>query len=95
MVNGNTNIAGHSIQFKGGISLAAQKNITESVYHVGGLKGDHCRDRIEHTLSHLYGVSSVKVDMASQQVVVSHDETVNSSGYIEETLQSLGYSVQE
>ena len=74
--------------------MATQKNTTQSVYHVGGLKGDHCRDRIEHTLSHLQGVSSVKVDMASKQVVVSHDESVNSSGYIEETLQSLGYSIQ-
>lgn len=79
---------------KGGISLATQKNTKQSVYRVGGLKGDHCRDRIEHTLSHLHGVSSVKVDLNSKQVAVNHDETVTSSGYIEETLQSLGYSIQ-
>lgn len=74
--------------------MATQKNTKQSVYRIGGLKGDHCRDRIEHTLSHLYGVSSVKVDMASKQVAVNHDESVTPSGYIEETLQSLGYSVQ-
>ncbi|WP_169717584.1 hypothetical protein SPSIL_025230 [Sporomusa silvacetica DSM 10669] len=73
--------------------MVTQKNTTQSVYHVGGIKGDHCRDRIEHTLSHLQGVASVKVDMASKQVAVSHDESLTSSG-IEETLQSLGYSVQ-
>lgn len=75
--------------------MATQKNTKKSVYRVGGLKGDHCRDRIEHTLSHLHGVSSVKVDMASRQVAVNHDEAITSSGYIEETLQSLGYSIQE
>ncbi|WP_425061043.1 hypothetical protein SCACP_18100 [Sporomusa carbonis] len=74
--------------------MATQKNTKHSVYRVGGLKGDHCRDRIEHTLSHLHGVSSVKVDLASKQVSVSHDEAVTPSGYIEETLQSLGYSIQ-
>jgi copper chaperone CopZ len=93
MANGNTTTAGQLIQYKGGIPLATQKNSKESVYHVGGLKGDHCRDRIEHTLSHLHGVSSVQVDLASKQVTVNHDESITSSGYIEETLQSLGYSV--
>lgn len=75
--------------------MAAQKNTKQSVYRVGGLKGEHCRDRIEHTLSHLYGVSAVTVDMTAKQVTVDHDESVTPSGNIEETLQSLGYSVQE
>lgn len=79
---------------KGGIPLAANTQTKQSVYRVGGLKGNHCRDRIEHTLSHLHGVSSVKVDLATSQVAVSHDESVTSSGYIEETLQALGYSIQ-
>lgn len=74
--------------------MATQKNTKQSVYHVGGIKGNHCRDRIEHTLSHLHGVSAVKVDMSSKQVSVDHDESITPSGYIEETLQSLGYSVQ-
>ncbi|HWR05254.1 heavy-metal-associated domain-containing protein [Sporomusa sp.] len=74
--------------------MATQKNTKQSIYRVGGLKGDHCRDRIEHTLSHLHGVSSVKVDLTSHQVAVNHDESITSSGYIEETLQSLGYSIQ-
>ena len=79
---------------KGGIPLATQKNTKQSIYRVGGLKGDHCRDRIEHTLSHLHGVSSVKVSLTTHQVAVTHDEAVTPSGYIEETLQSLGYSIQ-
>lgn len=74
--------------------MATYSNTKQSVYRVGGLKGDHCRERIEHTLSHLHGVSSVKVDMTSKQVSVNHDESITSSGYIEETLQSLGYSIQ-
>ncbi len=74
--------------------MSAQKNTKQSVYRVGGLKGDHCKDRIEHTLSHLHGVSSVTVDLTTKQVAINHDESVTSSGYIEETLQSLGYSIQ-
>lgn len=74
--------------------MPTQQNTKQSVYRVGGLKGDHCRDRIEHTLSHLDGVSSVKVDVNAKQVSVNHDESRTSSGYIEETLQSLGYSIQ-
>lgn len=74
--------------------MATHDTTKQSVYRVGGLQGEHCRDRIEHTLSHLHGVSSVKVDVASRQVTVNHDEAITSSGYIEETLQSLGYSLQ-
>lgn len=64
------------------------------VYQVGGLKGDHCRDRIEHTLSHLGGVAGVDVDLGAKQVRVTYDPDTIPSGYIEETLQSLGYSIQ-
>lgn len=74
--------------------MAAQNNTKQSVYRVGGLKGDHCRDRIEHTLSHLNGVSTVKVDLDTKQVSVNYDASVTPSGYIEETLQTLGYSIQ-
>ena len=68
--------------------------ITQS-YKVGGLKGDHCRDRIEHTLSHLDGVADVSVDLAAKKVSVQYDSTIIASGYIEETLESLGHSIQE
>lgn len=66
----------------------------QTVYRVGGLKGDHCRDRIEHTLSHLDGVDSVDVDLNDKLVKVSYNPNEIASGYIEETLQSLGYSIQ-
>ncbi|MDD4601427.1 hypothetical protein SDC9_06065 [bioreactor metagenome] len=72
------------------IGTATQK----STYRVGGLKGDHCRDRIEHTLSHLPGVESVDVSISSKQVNVNYNPNVIASGYIEETLQTLGYSIQ-
>lgn len=65
-----------------------------STYRVGGLKGDHCRDRIEHTLSHLEGVSAVDVDLSAKRVTVAYDNQAIAPGYIEETLQSLGYSIQ-
>ncbi|VBB07949.1 Hypothetical protein LUCI_3214 [Lucifera butyrica] len=68
--------------------------VRESIYQVGGLKGDHCRDRIEHTLSHLTGITGVNVDLNRKQVAVRYDSAVISDGYIEETLQTLGYSIQ-
>lgn len=66
----------------------------KAIYRVGGLKGDHCRDRIEHTLSHLPGVSGVDVNINNKQVSVNYNPDVIASGYIEETLQTLGYSIQ-
>lgn len=70
------------------------KGIQKTTYRVGGLKGNHCRDRIEHTLSHLPGISAVDVSVSSKQVSVNYDPDVIASGYIEETLQTLGYSIQ-
>jgi copper chaperone CopZ len=57
--------------------------------------GEHCVDRIEHTLSHLDGVSHVNVDQTNKQVSVEYDPNMVKSGYIEETLQTLGYSIRE
>jgi copper chaperone CopZ len=74
--------------------MKVQGDTRTALYQVGGLKGNHCRDRIEHTLSHLGGVASVKVDVGAGEVKVEYDPAVIPSGYIEETLQSLGYSIQ-
>lgn len=74
--------------------MKVQGGTKTAVYQVGGLKGDHCRDRIEHTLSHLGGVAAVRVDLGAKQVKVEYDPAVIPSGYLEETLQSLGYSIQ-
>jgi copper chaperone CopZ len=74
--------------------IKAQGDTTTALYQVGGLKGAHCRDRIEHTLSHLGGVAAVTVDLGAKQVKVEYNPAVIPSGYIEETLQSLGYSIQ-
>ena len=77
-----------------GVGILAAGNTKTAVYQVGGLKGDHCRDRIEHTLSHLDGVAGVNVDLGAKKVKVDYDPAVIPSGYIEETLQTLGYSIQ-
>jgi copper chaperone CopZ len=57
--------------------------------------GEHCVDRIEHTLSQLDGVSHVNVDQINKQVSVEYDSDMLKSGYIEETLQTLGYSIRD
>lgn len=74
--------------------MADRKAMQKLTYQVGGLKGDHCRDRIEHTLSHLPGIDSVDVNINNKKVSVNYNPDVISSGYIEETLESLGYSIQ-
>ncbi|SDF40174.1 heavy-metal-associated domain-containing protein [Sporolituus thermophilus] len=74
--------------------MPVSKTIKKSVYSIGGLKGDHCRDRIEHTLSHLDGITDVDVNLNTRQVTVEYDANIIASGYIEETLQTLGYSIR-
>ncbi|MDR3564856.1 MAG: heavy-metal-associated domain-containing protein [Negativicutes bacterium] len=74
--------------------MSGKSGVTTTLYHVGGLKGEHCRDRIEHTLSHLDGVQQVTVDLSAKVVEVAYDDSAIPGGYIEETLQTLGYSVQ-
>ncbi len=66
----------------------------KTIYRIGGLKGDHCRDRIEHVLGHLGGIEKVNVDLNSKSVTVDYDPNVIASGYIETTLTTLGYSIQ-
>jgi copper chaperone len=65
-----------------------------AVYTVGGLKGEHCRDRIEHVIRHLDGVDKVAVDMTNKRVSVDYNPSEIASGYIETTLTTLGYSIQ-
>ena len=74
-----------------GTNLGAE----ESVFRVGGLMGDHCRDRIEHTLYHLGGVTGVSVNLQEKTVQVGYDPELIAGDYIEETLQSLGYSIHK
>lgn len=68
---------------------------SNAVYRVGGLMGEHCIDRIEYILSQLDGIKHVNVDQTSKQVSVEYNSDIIKSGYIEETLQTLGYSIRE
>ena len=89
---GYTTTAGTRFQ-KGGCK--EQVKTTSSKYRIGGLMGEHCVDRIEHTLSQHEGAKHVNVDQNNKQVSVEYDPNVIKSGYIEETLQTLGYSIRE
>ena len=75
--------------------MKSQNKTSNTVYRVGGLMGEHCIDRIEYTLAQLDGISHVNVDQVNKQVSVEYDSEVIDSGYIEETLQTLGYSIRE
>lgn len=67
----------------------------ESSFIVGGIKGDHCLKRIKNTLSALEGIDRVDVDEKTNQVSVAYNASQIQSEYIEQTLEALGYSVQE
>ncbi len=75
-------------------AMNMRSRATNSIYRIGGLMGEHCVDRIEQTLSHLDGVSHVNVDQANKQVAVEYDLQQVTSDHIEETLQTLGYSIR-
>lgn len=64
-------------------------------YRVDGLQGEHCRRRIERVLSQLPGVDKVAVDLSAGNVYVAYNADRIAADYIAETLQTLGYAVQE
>lgn len=62
------------------------------VLKVEGMSCGHCVNSIESSVGELAGVSSVKVDLASNQVTVQYDnaETLEK---IKETIEDQGYEV--
>ncbi len=62
------------------------------VLKVEGMSCGHCVNSIESSVGELEGVSSVKVDLASNQVTVQYDnaETLKK---IKETIEDQGYEV--
>ncbi|WP_153723327.1 copper chaperone CopZ [Sporosarcina cascadiensis] len=64
----------------------------KEVLKVEGMSCGHCVNSIESSVGELKGVSSVKVDLAGNEVTVEFDneETLNQ---IKETIEDQGYEV--
>lgn len=64
----------------------------KEVLKVDGMSCGHCVNSIESSVGALNGVSSVKVDLANNEVTVEYDnaETLKE---IKETIEEQGYEV--
>lgn len=64
----------------------------KEVLKVEGMSCGHCVNSIESSVGELKGVSSVKVDLAGNEVTVEfeNEETLNQ---IKETIEDQGYEV--
>lgn len=64
----------------------------KEVLKVEGMSCGHCVNSIESSVGELKGVSSVKVDLANNEVTVEYDNeaTLNE---IKETIEDQGYEV--
>lgn len=61
---------------------------------LGGVFDGEAKSDIEYTLGEMESVSNVDVDLTSKQVSFQYDPQVISKDIIENTLNSLGYSVR-
>ncbi|MBO8163977.1 MAG: copper chaperone CopZ [Brevibacillus sp.] len=67
--------------------------MTTVTLQVKGMSCQHCVNAIEGALGKLTGVSGAKVDLDSNQVTVSYDETQVRIEKVKETIEEQGYDV--
>ena len=60
---------------------------------VAGMTCAHCQKRIENNVGKLYGVQSVKADLATGEVRVVYDPAKTDPGAMRETIENVGYTV--
>jgi copper chaperone len=64
----------------------------KEVLKVEGMSCGHCVNSIESSVGELKGVSSVKVDLANNEVTVEFDNEMTLN-QIKETIEDQGYEV--
>ncbi|MDW0111172.1 copper chaperone CopZ [Sporosarcina aquimarina] len=64
----------------------------KEVLKVEGMSCGHCVNSIESSVGELKGVSSVKVDLAGNEVTVEYDNEA-TLGQIKEAIEDQGYEV--
>lgn len=64
-----------------------------TVMNITGMSCASCATRIEKAVTALEGVSTATVNLATQELVVTHDESSVSVEMIAGTVEKLGYAV--
>lgn len=63
-------------------------------FTVNGMACDHCKAKVERTLSCLKGVDSAEVDLANHTVAVNYDEELIKPANMKNAVDEAGYEFQ-
>ena len=66
----------------------------KKIFKVNGMACDHCKAKVEGTLSCLRGVDSAEVDMANHTVAVTYDEELIKPANMKKAVDEAGYEFQ-
>lgn len=66
----------------------------KKIFKVNGMACDHCKAKVERTLSCLKGVDSAEVDLANHTVAVTYDEELIKPTYMKKAVDEAGYEFQ-
>lgn len=66
----------------------------KKIFKVNGMACDHCKAKVERTLSCLKGVDSVEVDLANHTVAVNYDEGLIKPANMKKAVDEAGYEFQ-
>lgn len=62
-------------------------------YRIGGMKHTGAEDEVIDTMSHIEGVTQVKMDKSTQKLLIEYDPEKVSEEHLIGTLNSLGHSI--
>ena len=66
----------------------------KKIFKVNGMACDHCKAKVERTLSCLKGVDSAEVDLANHTVAVNYDEELVKPAHMKKAVDEAGYGFQ-
>lgn len=66
----------------------------KKTFTVNGMACDHCKAKVECTLSCLKGVDSAEVDLANHTVAVTYDEELIKPANMKKAVDEAGYEFQ-
>lgn len=66
----------------------------KKTFTVKGMACDHCKAKVERTLSCLKGIDSAEVDLANHTVAVAYDEELIKPANMKKAVDEAGYEFQ-
>lgn len=76
-------------------TLEKDSRLKKLVYRVEGLDCADCAAKVEKALSRQKGISSVRLDFASETLAVAMNPELTNAGSISKLVRNLGYSLKE